>query len=429
MAGGPVWVGTLDIDDPDSLTGINGSPPPYQRDARILVRKHGAPVGHVHVPVRPIWSLAARARATAETTLGADLRRHAELDRLPPSQQGMPHWPGSAACPLRFPPPADTGITIVVCTRDRPGSLRDCLSALGRADYKPVEILVVDNAPAGSDTRRLVEELSEADDRIRYTCERQPGLSNARNRGLREARFDLVAFTDDDTLVDSVWPAALVAGFAADQEAWCVTGLVASGNLDMVAERYFDARYLSRSTFEPARYDLARNRPPGRLYPFSAGLFGTGANFAVRRDAVRRLGGFDPLLGVGSVGRGGEDLDMFLRIILAGGRICYVPAALVWHRHRASAEALGEQMYSYGHGLGAYTAKHMADRRFRAALLGHGYGRIGALAAQMARASRASRLGLRGARLALSEAHGAVMGTVRYVRAARRYRGVTGTSS
>ena len=173
----------------------------------------------------------------------------------------------------------------------------------------------MDNAPHGDATRDAVTALAHDDPRIRYTCEPHAGLSRARNHGMARARYDIVAFTDDDTMVDSGWPSAIAAGFAADTDAVCVTGLVATSALDTGAERYFDSRYSWGEAFEPRRYDLAIHRHPSRLYPFRAAIFGTGANFAVRRSALDRLGGFDPLLGAGSPGRGGEDLDMFLRVI------------------------------------------------------------------------------------------------------------------
>jgi GT2 family glycosyltransferase len=237
---------------------------------------------------------------------------------------------------------------------------------------------------------------------------------------MAQARFDIVAFTDDDTLVDPGWPSVLAAGFAADPEAVCVTGLVASSALDTSCQRYFDARVKWGEVFEPRRYDLAEHRHPSRLYPFKAGIFGTGANFAVRRSAVARLGGFDPLLGAGAPSRGGEDLDMFLRLILAGGRICYLPSAIVWHRHRADAEALSEQIYSYGHGLGAYVAKHLQNRDLRYALVGHGLREATLLLGRMRRASQVSQLRAGGRRLALTEAWGVMAGTLCYRRVARQ---------
>src|SRR6185437_8580535 len=103
------------------------------------------------------------------------------------------------------------------------------------------------------------------------------------------------------------------------------------------------------------------------------------------------LGEFDPLLGAGSPTRGGEDLDMFLRVILAGERLSYVPSALVWHRHRADVAALGEQIYSYGYGLGAYLAKHLLSRDLKLTVLGRGLIRqSGVVISRMRQASEAS---------------------------------------
>ena len=133
-----------------------------------------------------------------------------------------------------------------------------------------------------------------------------------------------------------------------------MTGLVASGSLNTSSERYFDSRYSWGEAFDPRRYDLVAHRYPSALYPYSAG---SSAPAPTSRSAGARytdLGGFDPILGAGGPGRGGEDLDMFLQVLLSGGRICYLPSSLVWHQHRSDIDALGEQIYSYGYGLGAY---------------------------------------------------------------------------
>ena len=311
-------------------------------------------------------------------------------------------------------------MTIIVCTRDRTEGLLECLSTLQQVAYDPIEIIVVDNAPSGNATREAVTAIAQDDPRIRYTCESRPGLSRARNHGLVHARYDIVAFTDDDTMVDSGWPSAVAAGFAADPGAMCVTGLVASRALDTGSQRYFDSRYAWGEAFEPRRYDLDAHRHPSRVYPFSAGIFGTGANFAVRRRAMADLGSFDPLLGAGSPGRGGEDLDMFLRVILAGGRICYLPSALVWHRHRADIQALSEQIYSYGYGLGAYVAKHLLNRQLPITVLWQCLRQVGTVVGRMRLATQESQLRAEGRRLGLTEARGFVAGALRYYRTSRR---------
>jgi GT2 family glycosyltransferase len=417
---GSIWVGSLELDGNGGLTGLNGPVRTGQARARVLICLHGAPLGFVTVPTSPEESLTSRIQMAAKTTLGEALHRHYELDAAATGPPDGATWAARVACPRRFPARDGAGVSIIVCTRDRDQSLDACLRALRRVSYHPVEILIVDNAPSGPGTRDLAAKLATEDTRIRYTCEPRAGLSRARNHGLEQARYDLAAFTDDDAIADPGWPAALAAGFAQDPETVCVTGFVPPGALDTRSERYFDSRYRSwGEVAEPQRYDLDAHRLPERMYPFRAGVFGTGANFAVRTSAVHSIGGFDPLLGAGSPGRGGEDLDMFLRLILAGGRIAYLPSAFVWHRHRSDPEALGEQIYSYGHGLGAYLAKHLPNRELRAALVAGGVPQLGVLLSRMRQATRDSQIRPGGGRLAFTEARGVIAGLLTYRRPAR----------
>jgi GT2 family glycosyltransferase len=419
MTGESIWVGSLELASDGLVTGMNGVAPAGQ-NARILVRMHGAPLGFVTLPASPVSTLTARARATAERTLAGVLQRHADADRAAAEMTGSADWASRVACPRRFSAGARPGISITVCTRDRTGQLRQTLGALREISYDPVEILIVDSAPSTDGTKQLATKLSEEDPRIRYVREERPGLSRARNRGLAEARFNIVAFTDDDTLVDAGWAAAIAAGFAADAEAVCVTGPVPALALDTAPQRYYEARIPCAEAFDPRRYDLVANRHPSPLYPYASGVFGAGANLALRRDFVVGIGGFDAVLGTGGPCRGGEDLDMFLRIVLAGGRICYIPSALVWHREHAGTEDLVSQMYGYGHGLGSYVAKHLANRELRAILIRHGFAHARVLRGRIRHASEVSRVDRTGTRLAMKEALGFVAGAARYWPARRR---------
>ncbi len=92
-------------------------------------------------------------------------------------------------------------ISVIVCTRDRSESLARCLESLQRLTLAPQEIIVVDNAPRTDATRLLVEQMGG----VTYVLEPRPGLSVARNTGLRHAKSPLVAFTDDDVVVHSDW--------------------------------------------------------------------------------------------------------------------------------------------------------------------------------------------------------------------------------
>jgi GT2 family glycosyltransferase len=112
---------------------------------------------------------------------------------------------------------------------------------------------------------------------------------------------------------------------------------------------------------------------------------------------------------------------MFLRVILAGECLSYLPSALVWHRHRTDTAALGEQIYSYGYGLGAYLAKHLLSRDLKATVLGRGLIRqSGVVISRMRRASEASQLGAQSRRLAVKETFGVAAGALQYYRSARQ---------
>jgi GT2 family glycosyltransferase len=175
---------------------------------------------------------------------------------------------------------------------------------------------------------------------------------------------------------------------------------------------------------EPRLYDLDFHRDEGPLYPFRSWIFGSGPNIAVRRNAVARIGGYDPLLGAGSLCRAGEDLDILARLILAGGRISYLPSALVWHRPYPDLRSLGRQMYGHGHGLGAYIAKHLPNRDLRSPLVRYALRHIAVVMAEARQASDASQLGMAGAWLELQKAAGIAAGTLRYYRATRFGHGV-----
>ncbi|NEM05967.1 glycosyltransferase family 2 protein [Geodermatophilus normandii] len=347
------WCGELELTGAPAVTGVR----PYggQPRARVLVRLHGDPVGYVDVP-------AAGAGPDAAEVARAGRERHAPPIAAHLEAEGVRWAPGdevpapAAGCPGLVA--SDTEVTVVVCTRDRGQALAGCLERLAALTHPHLELLVVDNAPSDDGTRRVVEAFAARDPRFRHVVEPRPGLSRARNRGLTEARGAVIAYTDDDVAVDPGWVQGLLRGFARRPDVGCVTGLVATAGVDSTEEAYFDARAASWSTrCEPELYDLAGSARDDVLYPYSAGVFGTGANFAFDTAVLRDLGGFDEALGAGAPTRGGEDLDVFVRVLRAGHALAYEPAALVWHHHRADHAALLRQLYGYGTGLTAYLTK------------------------------------------------------------------------
>lgn len=243
--------------------------------------------------------------------------------------------------PVETPP----SVTVAVCTRDRPVELDRCLGSLEQLDLPGVDLLVVDNAPAGDATERLVRRSHSG---VRYVREPIPGLDHARNRAIAEASGEILAFTDDDVVVDAGWARAIATAFAADAEVMAVTGLVVPWELDTDAQILFE-RYRSFGRgFAPMRVqaDPAGGAIAWRLGDI--GRLGTGANMAFRREVFGRVGPFDPALGSGTAARGGDDLEMLFRLLKAGYVVRYEPRAFVRHRHRREVRELQAQMWDSG---------------------------------------------------------------------------------
>jgi len=347
-AGGAVLVGQVELSNGVGDIAAPARPGPPYAAVRLLVRLHGQPLGFVTLPLVDGRLAASAIAEQVSERLHSEANAHLVEDALEPVASITAAGVGALRDPrCRRRPAGGPGgplVTVVVATRDRPQRLDRCLEALAEVTYAPFEVLVVDNAPSTRETLAVVRQRSGVDARFRYVRELRPGLSCARNRGLGEALGELVAFTDDDVVVDPGWLDGVVRGFARSPSVACVTGLVPSARLDNAEQRYFD-------------------RQASPLYPYAAGQFGTGANFAFRTAVLRALGGFDEALGAGAPAGGGEDLDVFVRTILAGHVIAYEPAAIVWHEHRDELGQLRRQLFNYGVGLAAFATKYLSDRR------------------------------------------------------------------
>jgi len=285
---------------------------------------------------------------------------------LPALEQAAP------AAPAALPPSS-----VVLCTRDRPDDLRGALRSLQALDYPDFEIVVVDNAPSTDGTAQVVDEFG--DPRIRRVLEQVPGLASARNAGLRAAAHEIVAFTDDDVVADAGWLRGIAAGFARADDVVCVCGTVPSGELRTLSHAYFDWRVSWGENLQSRVYRLAEPPADLPLFPFQVGAYGTGANFALRAEAAAAIGAFDERLGAGTATRGGEDLDMFFRVLAAGHALAAEPSAIIWHRHRSDSDALLSQAKGYGVGLGAWLTKVALTKEHRRLALRVVRRRVGAV--------------------------------------------------
>lgn len=307
----------------------------------VLVRRNGRPVGFwmEALPGGARLDEAALGERIAKHT-GIALVREAIRDEIAPSAEGVP----------------STSLTVAICTKDRPTWLERCLRSVRDVDVPDglvaPDILVVDNAPSDDRTRDVVRAIPG----VRYAAEPRPGLDFARNRALRDATGDWIAYLDDDVVVDWGWLGGLADAWREHPDAAAVTGLVLPYALETPAQILFEANGGFRRGFSKLRYH-GPTLPGNPLYPVGAGIFGAGANMAFRRDALLALGGFDEALDTGAPLPGGGDLDIFYRVLRARHPLVYEPSALVFHEHRREMDALRRQYESWGRGFMAFLDK------------------------------------------------------------------------
>lgn len=324
----------MDIEVSQPLADVTGL-----EDYELLVcilRFHGYPVGFAKLRVRSgnvEQAALERAISHHENRIA---KHRALLDR---SKSHIGKWPA---------------VTVAVCTRDRPNDLRLCLQALSGLDYPAADVIVVDNAPASDAAERVVRDVLPG---ARYIREPKPGLDWARNRAIAESRGEIIAFTDDDVIVDRGWLRALVQAFLEDPAVMAVTGLVVPYELDTHAQTLFEAYGGFSRGFNKRRYGALRRGKRIAARYGNTGSLGTGANMAFRRVLFDRIGYFDPALDVGTVTNGGGDLEIFFRVLKEGYALVYEPGALVRHRHRRTYRELREQITDWGTGMYSYVAR------------------------------------------------------------------------
>jgi glycosyltransferase involved in cell wall biosynthesis len=233
-------------------------------------------------------------------------------------------------------------VSVVVPTRGRAAYLEVTLdSLLAQRTEAPHEIVVVDDGAADATAavvaaRPGVRQVAHGETR---------GLNAARNTGLREARAPLIAFVDDDVLAPPGWLGAVVAG--AERHPW--------------AEAFGGP---IRARFEgPTPRCCGREDPPITTLDLGPedceAPVAWGANFAVRRAAVERIGPFDERI----VRPHGDEEEWLERLKAAGGTIVYLADAGLDHRRTADDARLGPlARAAYARGLAARASDRRRER-------------------------------------------------------------------
>jgi len=224
--------------------------------------------------------------------------------------------------------------SVVVCTFNRSASLRRMLKSLQEMvipDHLSCEVIVVDNN-SDDDTRLVFEEIQKHFKlKIRYVFEDKKGLSHARNRGVKEAGGEIIAFTDDDVIIDKHWIQNIDKAFKEYDDVVCVGGKI------LPIWEIPKPKWL-----KPDLYGYLALLDKGDTVAYMDALDIWGANFAVKSEMFKKYGLFDTNLGrTPKKIYSGEEAEFLKRLQNAGEKILYYPLSVV--HHCISADRISKQ--------------------------------------------------------------------------------------
>lgn len=240
-----------------------------------------------------------------------------------------------------------THVSVVICTRNREDKIANAIESVLANEYPSFDLTIVDQSTSSA-TEGAVTPIAERDSRLHYLHRDQAGLSRAYNTGVENSTGDVLAFTDDDCIVDASWIADIVRAFEEQPDAELLYGAVVP---------------LGETPDEIDGTPLLRFDAPERLSERDGyRVVGMGANFAARRSLFHRVGPFDTVLGGGGPLRSSQDYDMTYRAIRSGAVVLLRPDVAIRHdglREDADWPAL---LTAYGTGDGAFYTKHVRCR-------------------------------------------------------------------
>ena len=217
-------------------------------------------------------------------------------------------------------------VSVIVCTHNRASALPQVVGQLYAQHYPQdsFEVIIVDNRSTDNTAEVVQKFIEEKNIRLRYVKENRPGVSFARNRGAKEARYPYLAYLDDDCVVAENWLSELLSGFDLDEQVAIVGGRVEMAYDDQKIPAWLGAvskRWLAEFKFpgsEPRLLDNATYVIEG--------------NMAISKEAWQSGGGFLGIDQFSSPHVASQEIVYLLEQIKnQGGKVAFVPGAVANH--------------------------------------------------------------------------------------------------
>lgn len=217
-------------------------------------------------------------------------------------------------------------VSVVIPTFNRRNDLDECIKSLLDMEAPGPEIIIVDSSSkdGASDFQQIYP--------VRYLSMPHRNIVHARNLGISKARGDVVAFLDDDTVVNRSWVRCLMEPYV-DPRVGGVGGRV----IPYGKPRHYYRKIRHYSTGKILKDGLVLGNFDNPAGPLGVDHL-PGCNMSFRREALVQAGGFDEHF-QGNCFR--EDTDICVRVRKLGYNIVYQPRALVWHKYRGRSRDTG----------------------------------------------------------------------------------------
>lgn len=247
-------------------------------------------------------------------------------------------------------------ISVIICTYNRPNDIGRAVKSVLANTYPDYELLIVDQSNT-EEAKKIVEKYISRNLHIKYLWQER-GKSRALNLGVRKAKGEIIAFTDDDCVVSENW----LEKIAITLDRITTDSIIVFGSVK-------PAKHDVRKGFIPAN-KIRYAEFKGPLSLKRVGLGGiVGMNMVVRKNFFGKVGYFDEVLGPGGELRAAEEYDITYRALKKGFKIMHVPAIKAEHYGFKSWEEATALFEGYVIGtIGAF-CKHIRCMDFNAFLL------------------------------------------------------------
>lgn len=224
-------------------------------------------------------------------------------------------------------------ISVIIPTYNRPDQLKVCLDSLCELDYPQDawEVIIVDDGGATP----LDNITTEYSDRLDISLLRQAnaGPAAARNTGARQARGELLAFTDDDCKPKKDWLRIMAGHYQKTPER-----IIGGKTVNRLTNNIFSAT--SQYIVDIVYNHYNQNKSEARFFASN--------NIAVPKSLYYKIGGFTEEF------RTSEDRELCDRWRFQGYKLTYAPEAVIFHAHNLSLVSFCKQHFNYGRGAWKY---------------------------------------------------------------------------